>query len=547
MPITTSKTELFTSGPISFSSLQSNFGGSARNIKLSKYLRDANPDNLTPVIPDAFENEDIPTTTQNIRISGYRNVVTRYEITQSGTDENLDISETAIVDESTQLITQYVGPWNGNLSRNVFKKFTVNGTCGATAVGRNALSLVGNISNLDFEVSDTGAIYGAGGRGGNKGDAPQTSIRTASLYHVFNNSSDQTLDNLSTGGIRVEVVNPYGPDGLKLNGDVTTSTALSLAKHYRIIFDNPYLNTNYTILITNLSEYTAGGGYGKPIVEGIAYKETGGFRVWFKRTVAPGSGKDANTYIRSFFVQTEGDSSGQLTPITFNLTTTSFLDGDIIGTPFLLQSAGGQNRTPQLSWSLSGLPSGVSVNRYELYLEDLSTANSFRHWELENISSSVSSISEGQTTVPLGATIVTTDYGVGVNNGAGYAGPNPPAGERHHYRLTLRAILDGSPSTPTTALEFYAGTGTLIQDKNSPTYSSVFDVVTGAGVNELGTNGGPGGGGGGAMYINNIRTSDSDSTKVRIKLNQNARVWAGGGGGGGGKPGKNGYHMLFII
>lgn len=546
MPITTSKTELFTSGPISFSSLQSTLGGSSSNVKFSTYLRNDDINELNPIVPDATENESIPPVSdpKNLGISSFRGVIKEYIINQSGLDENLDLSEERIIDENACTIIDYTGPWNGNLGKNIPKKASIGGTCYASAVGKFGASINGFISNLDVEVSDTGAIYGAGGEGGNPGDAPQTSIRTASMEHVFNNSSDQTLTNVSTGGIRVLPINASGPDRLRLNGDVTSNVALFSAKHYRITFDSPYLDTNYTILVTNIGDLTAGGGYGLPEVEGISDKTTEGFRVWFRRTVAPNpAGVNANGYARSFFIETEGNSSAQLTTVTFDLTSTSFLDGDVIGTPFLLQASGGQNRTPQLSWSLTGLPSGVSVSSYQIYLEDLSTAESFRHWHLENIASSVSNISEGQTTLPLGATNRGTDYPSGIANGAGYGGPTPPPGERHHYRLTVKAILSGSPSTPTASLEFYAG-GTsvndIVPDLNPPTNRDIFDVVTGAGVNELGSNGGPGGSGGGALYVNNVRSSNADSAKVSVKLNPNAKIWAGGGGGSGGGPGKNG-------
>lgn len=547
MPTSISKNELFKSGPISFSELQKNLGGSPDDVKISKYLRDVDPENATPYVPDATENEEIPSIPEDVKVSNYRNMINSYEILQNGTDQNLDLSENIIIDEETETVSGYTGPWNGNLGKNIIKKLTIDGECGSLSVGKPAVSMIGEMSNVNFEVTDNGSVYGAGGKFGNSGDAPQTSIRTASIYHVFNNASDQTFTNTSTGGIKVEIVNASGPDGLKLNGDVTSYAALYLAKHYKIIFDNPYLDTNYTILPTNIGDYTAGGGYGKPAVEGIGDKTTNGFRIWFKRTVAPGpGGVNANTYIRSCLIQTEGKSSGKITPITFNLTSSSFSDGDLITTPFLLQSSGGQNLTPQLSWSLQGLPSGVSVNRYEIYLEDLSTSNSFRHWELENISPSVNNISQGQNTVPLGATIVPTDYGTGVNNGAGYAGPTIIAGEIHHYRLTVKAILNGSPSTPTAALEFYAGSGTVIPDKNPVTNPTVTTVVTGAGVNELGTAGGPGGPGGMALYLNNVSNRSSESSKIKVKLNQNAKIWAGGGGGAGGFPGKNGPVITCI-
>lgn len=540
MAITTTKNELFTSGPISFSSLQSNLGGSQNNIKFSTYIRNTDPDEPNPIVPDATENENISAYSENLRVSDFRNMINRYEITQTGNDANLNLSEIKNINEQTGQVIEYVGPWNGNLHRNVLKKISVTGNCYATTPGRFGAEIFSDISNLDFEVTDTGAIYGAGGQPGNAGSAPQTAVRTTSLYHEFNNASDQTLSNEATGGIKVEVINPNGPDGLKLNGDVTTSTALYKAKHYRVIFENAYLDTNYTILVSAVSEYTAGGGYGKNVVEGIGDKQTDGFRIWFKRTVAPGGGVNANTYVRSFLIQTEGNSSASITPVTFSLSSTDFLDGDNIPLKHYLPSAGGANHTPQLSWSLSGLPDGVSVSSYDVYLEDLSTPNSFRHWDLENISASVTSITSGQTSLPLLASIVPNDYGKALSNKIGYDGPNPPSGERHHYRLTVRASLSGSPSKPVAKLDFYAGTGTLIPDKNPPTHPEKGSIVVGAGVNELGEIGGPGGDGGGALYINNLSTSGSENSKIRIKLNDNAKIWGGGGGGGGGKPGKNG-------
>ena len=171
MAVNITKSEKFTNptSSISFSQIRSEFGGNSTNVRAAIYRRntsdqvDWNAENATsiaPKIPDAKENENV-TTGNNWTVSKLRNTITDYTVVQTGTDEELSYT-----DSNTST-------WNGNLSRNVLKKFNVNGTVYANEVSKEALSFNGNLYNLEIEVTDTGEILGEGGSaaGGNGGDA----------------------------------------------------------------------------------------------------------------------------------------------------------------------------------------------------------------------------------------------------------------------------------------------------------------------------------------------------------------------------------------
>lgn len=149
---------------------------------------------------------------------------------------------------------------------------------------------------------------------------------------------------------------------------------------------------------------------------------------------------------------------------------------------------GAGNSNPQLSWSLGGLPAGVAVSSYTVYFQNLSRNQIL--WHVTGIPSTTSSIAGIATLIP-GATIeknylMTTGGGVGVGSvtpslvsiGAsyisgistiGYSGPQPPPGERNIYRLSLSALLTGSPSTLTTSITVgFGSTGSVEIPATSP-------------------------------------------------------------------------------
>jgi len=170
MPISVSKTPLFEGNdPIKFSELSSTFkDGTQTNIKFSEYKRNTNLDVENPTVPDATENEAIAPTENNLKISSYRGSIKSYDITQTGTDETLDLGL-----EST---------WNGNLNRNIIKRASIAGTCYATSTNNYGVKLEAETYNLDLDIS--GEVYAEGGRpsspdGGGALYVRNTTTRTA--------------------------------------------------------------------------------------------------------------------------------------------------------------------------------------------------------------------------------------------------------------------------------------------------------------------------------------------------------------------------------
>ena len=169
MAVNVTKTSHFTGGAgtqISFSQIRAEFGGDATNIKASTYLRndDAAVDwddesTITSRVPDATENVSVATD-NNWSVDSLRNTISNYLVTQSGTDTELEFS-----DSNT-------ATWNNNLSKNVPKTFDVTGVVHADSPTDDALRFDGDLYNLEIEVDENGAIYGESGNvGGDGGDA----------------------------------------------------------------------------------------------------------------------------------------------------------------------------------------------------------------------------------------------------------------------------------------------------------------------------------------------------------------------------------------
>lgn len=287
MAVNISKVEKLTgsSGPISFSQIKDEFGGNTTNIRASLYRRNVGDDvdwdgpnasKIEPKIPDATENEDIASES-NWNVSALRNTVMEYNVTQSGDNEEL-----AYFDSDTST-------WNGNLNRNVLKKFDVTGTVFANEIDKDALTFEGSLYNLEIEVDATGKIYGEGGSIGN-GSGSGVSYNVGTLTHVFNNATDQTIS-LSNGGVIVDAVaqSPTAPDG-GFNRSLST-------KHYLITLDSP----DYPdIQISDISDTTGGGGsfpgFGNTLaaLERVSANQ---WRVWFMREK-----NGFTTYVRQFRV-----------------------------------------------------------------------------------------------------------------------------------------------------------------------------------------------------------------------------------------------------
>ena len=89
--------------------------------------------------------------------------------------------------------------------------------------------------------------------------------------------------------------------------------------------------------------------------------------------------------------------------------------------------AGGQDRSPQLSWS--GFPEGTKSFVLTCFDPDAPTPSGFWHWTVSNIPAEVTSIDTGAD-APAGALTHRNDAGV-----AGFLGAAPPAGPGPHLHF----------------------------------------------------------------------------------------------------------------
>ena len=147
------------------------------------------------------------------------------------------------------------------------------------------------------------------------------------------------------------------------------------------------------------------------------------------------------------------------------------------------------NDTVAISWAnLSGLPQGFTIDTYELVLENLAldaptNQTGFVQWRVQNIPSNVTGLTVNQS-IPTGATLVQNSAeqsSLGsapdwVNNG--YSGPQPPSGQKHTYRLHVKATLTDTQEL-ITHIDFTAGSGGLIPDFNRAPIFTDNLIVTG--------------------------------------------------------------------
>ncbi|GAC1491933.1 MAG: YbhB/YbcL family Raf kinase inhibitor-like protein [Vulcanimicrobiaceae bacterium] len=117
------------------------------------------------------------------------------------------------------------------------------------------------------------------------------------------------------------------------------------------------------------------------------------------------------------------------------VSSTTFGNGAAQPTSAAFGGCGGQNVSPQLSWS-----AGPATTKSYVVTEfdpDAPTGSGFYHWTVFNIPATVTALATGfGTTAPTdGTTFGLTDYGA-----SGYGGPCPPVGDApHRYTFTVSA------------------------------------------------------------------------------------------------------------
>ncbi len=123
------------------------------------------------------------------------------------------------------------------------------------------------------------------------------------------------------------------------------------------------------------------------------------------------------------------------TPVAaaMQLTSADIKDGAPIPAAQIYPRCGGQNISPQLSWS--GAPK--ATKSFVLTMIDTNVPPSnWSHWIVVDIAPNVTVLARGAQSMPHGAKVIVSNFGDGF-----YDGPCPPKGTGvHHYQITIWAM-----------------------------------------------------------------------------------------------------------
>ncbi|GGZ32328.1 YbhB/YbcL family Raf kinase inhibitor-like protein [Asticcacaulis endophyticus] len=139
----------------------------------------------------------------------------------------------------------------------------------------------------------------------------------------------------------------------------------------------------------------------------------------------------------------------------FKLSSSTISEGGKLGLAQVFKGFGceGGNVSPDLSWS--NAPQGTKSFAVTVYDPDAPTGSGWWHWNVVNISPSVSSIKSGASatgTLPAGAAQIKNDYGA-----SAFGGACPPPGEVHRYIFTVYALGVDKLDLPKDASNALAG------------------------------------------------------------------------------------------
>ncbi|WP_203137215.1 YbhB/YbcL family Raf kinase inhibitor-like protein [Microbacterium sp. JZ31] len=118
------------------------------------------------------------------------------------------------------------------------------------------------------------------------------------------------------------------------------------------------------------------------------------------------------------------------------VTSSDFVDGgDFAAAQYsaMFGVPGGEDRSPQLSWS--GAPEGTKSFVVSVYDPEAPTPSGFWHWMVVDIPADTAELPAGITELPGSAWTVKNDARV-----AQFIGSAPPAGATDHYAIAVQAL-----------------------------------------------------------------------------------------------------------
>jgi Raf kinase inhibitor-like YbhB/YbcL family protein len=146
------------------------------------------------------------------------------------------------------------------------------------------------------------------------------------------------------------------------------------------------------------------------------------------------------------------DPYARLDPVpSFPVTSTDITHGEPLPAPVYGASAGGQDRSPHLSWS--DPPAGTKSFAVTMFDPDAPTGSGFWHWAVADIPADVTSLDAGGEP-PAGAVVLHNEL-----RQRGFTGATPPQGTGiHRYFVVVHAVdvpsLDLDPDITPAVLGF---------------------------------------------------------------------------------------------
>lgn len=143
---------------------------------------------------------------------------------------------------------------------------------------------------------------------------------------------------------------------------------------------------------------------------------------------------------------------------SFTVTSSDVRDGELMGLPQMsgIAGAGGQDRSPQLSWS--GFPDTTKSFCVTMYDADAATGSGFWHWAVVDIPANVTQLvggagAAGNAQLPSGAYQIPNDLRLAQYLGAAPPPTDPP----HHYYIVVSALNVASLGVPKDATPAFLG------------------------------------------------------------------------------------------